>query len=92
MPLHPEYGTEPNVYYVPPILPPSFDADGDLAEEPRIPIEYLRELFGKEVDNALITLEFEMERRKAGKPSKLMDLLIAKDWKSLFNIPDVRLI
>jgi hypothetical protein len=31
-----------------------------------------------------------MERKKAGKPSELMDLLIAKDWKSLFNIADVQ--
>jgi hypothetical protein len=31
-----------------------------------------------------------MDRRKEGKPSELMDLLIAKDWKSLFNIPDVQ--
>ena len=25
IPLHPEYGTEPNVYYVPPLSPPRFD-------------------------------------------------------------------
>ena len=31
-----------------------------------------------------------MEKKKAGKPSELMDLLIARDWKSLFNIPDVQ--
>jgi hypothetical protein len=31
-----------------------------------------------------------MEKTKAGKPSELMDLLIARDWKSLFNIPDVQ--
>lgn len=91
LPLHPEYGTEPNVYYVPPILPPAFDADGDvLVDEERIPIEYLRSLFGERVDGALITLHEEMERKKEGKPSILMDLLIAKDWKAMFNIPVVR--
>ncbi len=91
LPLHPEYGTEPNVYYVPPILPPPFDADGDFSDEPRVPMEYLRYLFGETVDQALITLHQEMERKQEGKPSELMDLLIAKDWKSLFNIPEVRI-
>jgi DMSO reductase family type II enzyme iron-sulfur subunit len=91
LPLHPEFGTEPNVFYVPPMLPPAFGADGDVSEEePRIPMEYLRYLFGPEVDAALATLHFEMERRQEGRPSELMDLLIAKEWKSLFAIPDVR--
>lgn len=90
LPLHPEFGTEPNVYYVPPILPSSFDAEGRFSEEPRVPTEYLRYLFGPDVDQALITIDAEMERKKAGKPSELMDLLIAKDWKSLFNITDVQ--
>ena len=42
------------------------------------------------VDAALITLHEEMERKQEGKESELMDLLIAKEWKSLFNIPDVK--
>ena len=50
----------------------------------------MRELFGPEVDWALATLHEEMTKTKAGESSELMDLLIAKDWKSLFNIPDVR--
>jgi len=32
----------------------------------------------------------EMERKRDGKASELMDLLIARDWKSLFNITDVK--
>ena len=92
LPLHPEYGTEPNVYYVPPILPPNFDAEGRFDEEnPRVPMEYLRYLFGPKVDAALITLHEEMDKKKAGKASELMDLLIAHDWKSLFNIPEVKI-
>jgi complex iron-sulfur molybdoenzyme family reductase subunit beta len=75
---------------VPPILPSSFDEEGRFSDEPRIPMDYLRYLLGPEVDQALITLMQEMERKKEGKESELMDLLIAKDWKSLFNIPDVR--
>jgi len=90
LPLHPEFGTEPNVFYVPPILPPSFDAEGRFSDEPRIPMDYLRYLFGPEVDDAIITIMNEMERKKEGKASELMDLLIAKDWKSLFNIKDVQ--
>lgn len=90
LPLHPEFGTEPNVYYIPPILPQSFDAEGRFSDEPRVPTEYLHYLFGPQVDQALITIDGEMERKRAGKPSELMDLLIAKDWKSLFNIPDVQ--
>jgi nitrate reductase beta subunit len=92
LPLHPEFGTEPNVYYVPPILPPAFDEEGRFSDESRVPIEYLRYLFGPEVDQALATIMDEMERRRQGKPSELMDLLIAKDWKSLFNIPDVQVV
>jgi DMSO reductase family type II enzyme iron-sulfur subunit len=91
LPLHPEFGTEPNVYYVPPILPPKFDAEGRFVEDdPRVPMEYLRYLFGPKVDAALITMHEEMEKTRAGRRSELMDLLIARDWKSLFNIPDVK--
>ena len=91
LPLHPEYGTEPNVFYVPPMLPPTFDDSGEFSDEPRVPTEYLRSLFGEEVDEALITLQFEMERKQEGKESRLMDILIAKEWKSLFNIPNVKI-
>lgn len=90
LPLHPEYGTEPKVFYVPPILAASFDENGDFSENPRVPLSYLRQLFGAEVDGALITLMNEMDRRRAGKASELMDLLIAKDWKQLFGVPIVR--
>jgi hypothetical protein len=53
-------------------------------------MSYLRYLFGDKVDDALITLLNEMERRKEGKKSELMDLLIAADWKQLFGIPVVK--
>lgn len=90
LPLHAEFGTQPNVFYVPPILPAAFDETGDLSEAPRLPVDYLRTLFGPAVEDALAVLQTEMTRRRRGEPSELMDLLIAKDWKSLFNIPDVR--
>ena len=57
LPLHPEFGTEPNVYYVPPMLPAVLRRGRALrASEPRVPMEYLRYLFGPGVDQALITL------------------------------------
>jgi len=90
LPLHPEFGTEPNVFYVPPILPPTFDEEGRFSDEPRVPMDYLRYLFGPDVDQSLITIMQEIENKKAGKPSELMDLLIARDWKSLFKIKDVQ--
>jgi len=92
LPLHPEFGTEPNVYYVPPMLPPKFDADGNFKDDddPRVPMEYLESLFGPAVHQSLITMHEEMEKKQQGKNSELMDLLIAKEWKSLFNIPDVK--
>jgi hypothetical protein len=31
-----------------------------------------------------------MEKKQEGKASELMDLLIAKEWKSLFAITDVK--
>ncbi len=62
LPLHPEYGTDPNVFYVPPMLPPNFDENGEFTDDPRVPTEYLRSLFGDVVDEALITLQFEMEK------------------------------
>ena len=90
LPLHPEHGTEPNVYYVPPILPPTFDDEGEVSGEPRLPTEYLESLFGPGVEEALATLEKEMAKTGRGERSELMDLLIAKDWKSLFKIPEVK--
>jgi hydroxymethylbilane synthase len=65
--------------------------NGEFSDEPRVPTEYLRSLFGDSVDEALITLDYEMERKQDGKESRLMDLLIAKEWKSLFKIPDVKI-
>lgn len=90
LPLHEEYGTQPNVFYVPPLLPDTFDEQGRLSDKPRIPMDYLRSLFSPRVDQALATLKAEMSKRQRGEPSALMDLLIAKEWKSLFHIRTVK--
>ncbi len=86
IPLHPEYGTEPNVFYVPPLAPPRYGKDGSVEpSEPRIPDEYLISLFGPVVMDALAILHEEMEKKRAGEPSELMDLLIAYRWREMFG-------
>lgn len=79
--LHAEFGTEPNVYYVPPLSPAGFAGNGSVDQSrPRIPIEYLRSLFGSGTDGALDTLKSEMAKRKRGEKSELMDILIVYRW------------
>jgi len=86
LPLHPEYGLEPNVFYVPPMSPRAMDADGRPTGEPRIPTATLEGLFGPRVHEALATVEAERARRKRGEPSELMDILIAYDWNENFHL------
>ncbi len=89
LPLHPEFGLGPNVFYVPPLSPPALDAEGRPTDRPRIPAAYLESLFGTEVHAALDTIRRERERRRRGEPSELMDLLIARDWRRSFALgPD----
>jgi ethylbenzene hydroxylase subunit beta/complex iron-sulfur molybdoenzyme family reductase subunit beta len=86
LPLHPEYGTEPNVFYIPPLSPPAIDAAGKIdSSRNRIPMGYLRFLFGPEVDPALETLNAEMKKVREGGKSELMEMLISKEWESLFG-------
>ena len=83
LPLHPEFGTEPNVYYIPPTLPKTLNTDGTINEEnSRVPLSYLVSLFGNEVENALKTIA--SEREKKGN-SELMDLLISRKWHDMFK-------
>ena len=82
LPLHPEFGTHPNVYYVPPLAPAPLNPDGSANEAaPRIPPGYLESLFGPEVHRALDTLKTELERKRRGEASDLMDALIVYEWK-----------
>jgi hypothetical protein len=84
--LHPEFGTEPNLYYVPPFAPPRLMESGDIDEStPRIPNEYLEWLFGPAVWPALDTLKSEIERRRQGEPSELLDTLIAYKHEDMFG-------
>lgn len=86
LPLHSEFGTKPNVYYVPPIGPARLDSNGDVDEsQPRIPIDYLRTLFGPEVDGALERLKEGLERKRKKEESEIMDTLIARKWQELLG-------
>jgi DMSO reductase family type II enzyme iron-sulfur subunit len=90
IPLHPEFGTGPNVFYVPPLSPEKLDDEGRPTGDMRIPAAYLQSLFGERVHAALATLTGERERRKQGHKSELMDLLIAYDWTQNFHLDTAR--
>ena len=86
LPLHPEFGTEPNVFYVPPLSPYRLRDDRSIdTETMRIAPEYLESLFGPEVHGALDILRGELERVRAGERSELLDTLIVYRWKDLFG-------
>ncbi|ACD66788.1 MAG TPA: respiratory nitrate reductase subunit beta [Sulfurihydrogenibium sp.] len=88
LPLRPDFGTQPNVYYVPPLFdPPKLDDNmAPIDNSRRVPIEYLELLFGKEVHQALETLRKEMEKRARGEESELMDILIAYSHRDMFRL------
>ena len=86
LPLHPEFGLLPNVFYVPPMSSSAMDANGRPTGLPRIPTATLEGLFGPRVRDALATVEAERAKRKRGEPSELMDLLIAYDWNESFRL------
>ncbi|MDU7587458.1 MAG: chlorate reductase subunit beta, partial [Acidovorax sp.] len=88
LPLHAEYGTEPNVFYVPPMntTPPPFEEDGRLGDKPRIPIEDLEALFGPGVKQALATLGGEMAKRRKAQASELTDILIGFTNKDRYGV------
>jgi len=73
--LHPEYRTEPNVYYIPPFAPPQTSESGETLDAERIPRDYLEELFGQQVNEALNTINRERDRVRRGEESELMEIL-----------------
>jgi ethylbenzene hydroxylase subunit beta/complex iron-sulfur molybdoenzyme family reductase subunit beta len=86
LPLHAEYGTLPNVFYVPPLSPYRLREDRSIdPESMRIPLEYLESLFGPRAGAALDTLRSEIARVRGGGSSELLDTLIVYQWKSLFG-------
>ena len=86
LPVRPQGGTQPNVYYVPPLSPPQLDENGDVIEgSERIPREYLESLFGLEVHRVMARLKREIAKARAGERSEILDTLIAYQWKSMFG-------
>lgn len=86
LPLHPEWGTQPNVFYVPPSSPPKFGKNGEELDEPRVPLEYLESLFGPGVKEALETVKRERRAKAEGKKSELMDTLIGFVHAEMFKL------
>ncbi len=86
LPLHAEWNTKPNVFYVPPLAAFLVRPDGTIDEtQRRIPLSYLESLFGPDVGPALRTLEQEMAKRRRRERSELIDTLIAYQWKELLG-------
>lgn len=82
VPLHPEYGTEPNVYYVPPISTPRVGNNGEPQGQGRIPLAYLESLFGPSVRQVLDTLRQEIARARRGETSELIQTLVSNQrWR-----------
>jgi DMSO reductase family type II enzyme iron-sulfur subunit len=79
LPLHPEYGTGPNVFYIPPVLGPRMEMpNGEHTADPKISMAQLEQLFGNRVREVLKTLQSEREKKFKNQPSELMDILIGR--------------
>jgi len=86
LPHHPEFGTAPNVFYVPPLSPFRLAPDGTIeVGQRRIPREHLEAQFGPDVGGAIEKLEQEMARRRRGEPSEIMDTLIGYRWEEFLG-------
>jgi ethylbenzene hydroxylase subunit beta/complex iron-sulfur molybdoenzyme family reductase subunit beta len=86
VPLHPEYGTAPNVFYIPPLSPALIDEQGAFdVKRSRIPEDYLRSLFGQPGIDALEILAAEMHKTRSGGHSELIDTLVSIDWNDMLG-------
>src|SRR3990172_10458688 len=85
--LHPEFKTEPNVFYIPPFSPPTYSSTGKVTSTPRIPFEVLARLFGDtpgqslnqradRVKEIFDTIQSERNKVASGGNSELIELLI----------------
>lgn len=87
LPLLPQHGTEPNIFYIPPTAPEAVDDRGRPTGERRIPLKYLESLFGKGTEAALQRLEEELGKVRKGESSRLMELLNVMRYQDLFSLP-----
>ena len=67
LPLRPDFGTQPNVYYVPPLSSPKYDAEWRVTDEGRIPVEFLAQLFGPRVGRSFRSSKRNGRRRRGGR-------------------------
>jgi nitrate reductase beta subunit len=92
--LHPEYGTSPNLFYVPPLSPHKLADDGSLIPNSptsrRIPTEYLATMLGDDVNQTLVEraeriediftiIETQRAIVADGGSSELVDILVARE-------------
>jgi len=85
--LFSEKGTHPNVYYVPPFNPPKDGMAGtSLIEDPRLPLDYLKYLFGPRVVRVIRFLESELKKAQEGQRSEVLQLLIGRDDSVRYGI------
>ena len=88
LPLRSDYGTQPNIFYIPPTESPlKYDENGNpIKGSDRIPVNELEHLFGKEVHRVIKTIKSEMKIRKETGKSDLLDLLIAFKQEEMFKL------
>lgn len=86
LPLHPEFGTKPNVFYIPPFeSTKAFAKDGSITDEGRIEMSVLEELFGPGVGKVVHKLRAERAKRQRRERSEIMDLLIGRNFWDRFG-------
>ncbi len=86
LPLYPQFGTKPMVFYIPPLLPAPLKDNGEIDyEKSRVPLSMLEEMFGQGVKDALDTIYRERKKKAAGKKSELMDILISKKFDDMLG-------
>jgi len=78
------------VFYIPILSSSRLDETGRPTDEPRIPLDFLKSLFGDAVEGALDTLREERQRMRDGNSSPLMDILIGWRWPDDFFAPFVK--
>jgi DMSO reductase family type II enzyme iron-sulfur subunit len=81
--LHPEFGTEPNTFYIPPLSPPGYYG-GQLGTQRRIPTSVLAKMFGDDCSQTLAEREARVDEildklqwAKSNPGSDLARILIA---------------
>ncbi|MBZ0256371.1 hypothetical protein K8I31_09925, partial [bacterium] len=83
----PQKGTHPNVYYVPPFNPPKHGkANNRVLDDPRLPLDYLKYLFGPKVVKVIKFLENELINTQNGEISEVLQLLIGRSGETRYRV------